>query len=1604
MLDMAKNKLFSSFFRNFQKSSYKLISSKEGKEEVYYKGNGNLVVFVGEEFQETIYDVITSLKSSGKIETEGLGFQITKYYANSKKQILAFKAHIEKKDRSSTISWEIRPTLERLIELVSFAEAMQEAGYYLQEEKFDNESCTQICAFLSFFTCEGTSENLSKGCLIKYVHYLLSYHNDTNLEEYYKNVAEGKLYWRRNDFPYSMPIANMCYGYYKEGKQPKQVWKVLGQGENRSKYYTTVDSQRLSKELPIVEENDLYTVYQADETYWKYLKIYHDMPVGFEEFLTDTDMIFEDYEDEVIEHVRIRLLDFDGKLIGYGFSKLEAVKFSLENAKDSYEIVKTCSDVQAYLLQMQRKLQNVTEYWTIGQKFSIQDDLVYNGMFGRTYLIKDIWSLCALRETSAQEIKKQMIQLFFKWYIIYLQKEYGNLEKKTDFLEKPEVRYMNPILANELIHFAQNDSVNYQVAEQAFHKFADNLKRYGDETQFCVDESYIYDSAIKPFLFDYEFSKKYGMNMKKGTSVKLPNGQLVVIFKRKKSLSSVKSQEKQVYDNFIDKIGEPDDQLKFVEVSEYIYSSNINAEEMYSVVGYVTKPITGKKLTTEVLLSLNNRELYEVIDILFSKFRKYWIPQNSDIWLDGGHPVDGKANKIYINVLSESFQIAKWKRPESFMKILLNDLMEKGYNPYAFYIAKLYSSDCDRIDWGWMAKVVKKYCKQHDVYYEAFGCPICLKNRKINWDALYHSSSQTYEDEIATYHSESAYNIKVYKNPEFVSDAIKENIQNMIDAKIKIEVMVWLSTTGKAYEDEKRNLFGQEGFIPEKLVVNEKQEVIGYTYYETAKQEKAIDLQDTENLSNRPRLMALIRLMTQVKSLVEQGKGFIQNPFGHVFLAKEYKKQVQILNVEYLSTQGNAKDTLKWTYEYVCKTIALDETIHAEELYNSETKYSAEQFNRLLENMQNLAKKLTKYCTIHHIYYGDRTFCPKCIDEKELTKDYMEEVSLDKITSQEPVGEGGESIIYPYQKDKVAKVFREDMVDKNFKAIVLGRVLKKKGILQKVNHEKKKYHYVVPQKLLVDSESREFFGYVMEKVEGMPLSNLKDKEEIERLGFTMQDVFEILITVGEGIENLHKNDIYIGDLNGRNILFDAKKNVYFLEFDGMGIDGIAPVFCTDGYIDPVSKKNHNITMKDDWYSFAIQAFYYLTFTHPFNGIYAIEKEGQEVMLSIPEKMEHKVSLLGNHGMEVPKIARSWEWMSQSLKSAFLSIFEKDSRESILPKLVQEYNRMYQKSVETDVVEVVRNMKKLRAKETNGNVIRINPKFVATKIDPFSAVAVERVINENAAVICKNKENATIELLVLGHKMVIPKAGINSVVKNVILLSDHDMAVVIYEEKSNPTYSIIIAYDLNTGKIVFEEAFISEIRYEVVNGNTLYFLTDNEMIEKRTFTPDGYVNREQIEFLKNQKTMGFFVRKNSKFVIIKEGEEGRDEVYCNNQKLCEIDGRLPNRKYNIIYDTASRTWLIINSEGYAILIEENGEYYSLKFPETEVENIKYQKRTVYVPQREYMLISKIKKDQILILSKKLECHKIMTPQTRLYNINQEGFSMITDNTLYEVRRG
>ena len=48
---------------------------------------------------------------------------------------------------------------------------------------------------------------------------------------------------------------------------------------------------------------------------------------------------------------------------------------------------------------------------------------------------------------------------------------------------------------------------------------------------------------------------------------------------------------------------------------------------------------------------------------------------------------------------------------------------------------------------------------------------------------------------------------------------------------------------------------------------------------------------------------------------------------------------------------------------------------------------------------------------------------------------------------------------------------------------------------------------------------------------------------------------------------------------------------------------------------------------------------------------------------VVEKMEKRISLLGNHGMEPPAVAEKWYWMNTDFENSFLKIFEGNNRKS-----------------------------------------------------------------------------------------------------------------------------------------------------------------------------------------------------------------------------------------------------------------------------------------------------------------------------------------------------
>lgn len=1555
------------FSYNSVKRNFSKVSEIDNVEEVYYRENKLVVVVKDEEIKEQIYDIITTLKNRGEIfSTEAISkkitFKVCKYVSDKQNKIQMFYIDINFEGRWNEVS-----ELEKLMELTTLIANMEEKGYILDNKRFENDKVKAISTFLSLFNLNDENTDSSKEYLIKYIHYVLS--NGQELAQYYENVVNDTIV-KVSNFPYTLPIIKMCYNYFINNAKytAEEIYSLLKSEEYNQTYslegwnYLITGKNLLMSKYVATNSNSDYTIYNGN------IKIYNNMPEEFGEFLEYYDESRKKvYPVRTLEKV---IIDFGGNVIGYKFNKEreQSIQRMLDvKLKNQHEIFNFIADITT-MLQKNSELTSNSRFCKCNNDFSVEEDIVY---YMDNLWITEIEKVYNFFTNDEHKLNSKIISLFFKIYLRYLNEKYGEMNDEKQFISKTEVRFLNPLLAENLINYALGKQVNYELAEE----FLQLVIEYS-MLKYSYDPKFEYDPTSVPFLFEYEAEEKYGIKLENGMNYKLPDGRTLVTFKRKRKISTFKSEndskEKDLYSymRYIE-----DDNVKIVRVSEIIYSKSMNNENMYKLAGYVTQRFEGSRLSTDTLLKLNNKDLLRVMTYLFSKFNSYYYIPWNNIFMDDNFT-------FYINTLDEDFEVKKCDY--RFSKWIVDYLVQKGYNPNAFI---------EDIHFDYEKGMLKKaenmdaYCKEHGIYYKSKNkmCPACLKSMYIVQDNFEESYSELFEDVYAKhYRVDDNYSLKVYKT-EYMRSAtdLEQNIDNIVSARLNSELPHGYYL--KNHTSFKQIQFIQECFIPYKKAVNANNEFIGYIYkYEASNEDtnSCIDISDLHKLKNLPRLKSMIRLILQIKELTDNKLGFTLNPFTYVFLIKNYKKQVQICNIEFLERKENVEQTLKWTYEYVLRILDLDDSIKLN------TPKDSTNLEALLEELQNLSEELTKYCPIHKIYYkNEKIFCPKCVDKSIIKDIKIENADLEDITNQKEEGKGGEAIVYSYGKKEVVKIFKEEEVDYDYKNMILSRILSRKNILEDLNKKAYKYFFVIPKKLLIDSKTQRILGYTMKKVKGMPISVLRDKDKVKELGLTMRDVLEILITVGNGIEALHTEaNIFIGDLNNKNILFDVQKNVYFLDFDGMGIDDISPMFFTDGFIDPISKKNRNVNMKDDWYSFAIQAFYYLTFTHPFNGIY--NDGGREMPLEIPEKMELRISLLGKHGMKPPAIAKPWNWMDNELKKVFLNIFEGDNRESIVPYLIKQYKHLY----------------KMEPFSILDGSIKVNSKFIATEVKLFSGDVV-RVINHYSAICLK--DNYYVSILTSNknekqqYDIDFPEC---MEINNILLVQSafiNPIAVAVYTNK-------VIAIDLKENTQIYSEEIL-ELKDVCVNDDTLYcsgILNDEDVIFQRTFMPYGEIKKEKIKFLGDKQTKSFLTQLNSKFVIVKEASENTDEVYCNSEKLCNIACNNQNANYNIIYDDTNKLWLVINSEGNGIIIKaSNGKYdefnISNEVNDINIKNIKFNKGNIYIPSQDFLYIVKVK-DQLE--TKKMECTKIMTPDSKLYDINTKGFSVITNNVLYEVRKG
>ena len=234
------------------------------------------------------------------------------------------------------------------------------------------------------------------------------------------------------------------------------------------------------------------------------------------------------------------------------------------------------------------------------------------------------------------------------------------------------------------------------------------------------------------------------------------------------------------------------------------------------------------------------------------------------------------------------------------------------------------------------------------------------------------------------------------------------------------------------------------------------------------------------------------------------------------------------------------------------------------------------------------------------------------------------------------LAEGGEGLLYRY-KGMVIKCYKPcvDLAAKQRKVqLLMSKTLPKE--------------VVCPKEEVLDKK-KQFVGYAMQAVSGEEFRMLSNKKYIKANHISTKEILQMLLCIKETISKLHAQNIYLGDLNDQNILFDEKGQIYLIDCDSWTIENERCQVAMDLFKDPLLLGDA-FDEKTDFYAFCVLAFKALTRIHPFGGTMSPD-------LHILERMARGISVIDNPSVKIPRTAKSWRNLSPDLLKALKAVFE-----------------------------------------------------------------------------------------------------------------------------------------------------------------------------------------------------------------------------------------------------------------------------------------------------------------------------------------------------------
>lgn len=1577
-----KREEYTKKFSNFWlERLYETVESKRDYE-VYVDDQNNLseiaYVIKDEILGNKLFSIIQEIKNYGKIALKYSEFRIRKTVIDPKSErIFAFYVEIYLNDPNHHLN-----IIEKLIDVITFINKLSEFNFgltsYFYADNTKADDFFEVIFSLNKFD-DMTQDEINKKNLSFLVESTYQRINKVTLNRVF---SKDNIEYEICKMNHSFDMFRMFY-YYSIGKDIN-ILNVLESENKKNQNFKCITSYPYNCDIKACLDTDLClrkyysyilpTMDFVENDFKKYEEtgkytIFLSSSCGYKIFKEPNESDLEGvkqlyYIGTIREYLKFNIMgilyDLNANFIGY---KFEAHNIDVDKTKtilsyvfeNPYDMITTLWELKKFLFSI--KSACTEEQVNVDHEFNIEKDIVFNGIHSdRCFDFVSDDALLSVLNIDVEKLKEELVDIALKLYSNYIKKCYKNLDRNS-FFKNSCIKFLPPKFSKGLFKYINNKSVDKTDVYYSF--FMDFYENHSGSKDNLYYSKFMYNPNDVDYVLEYEISEKFGCTYERDKKVDLADGRTLYFFERTKSDSSAFLEKIDRNISVIEKVFKKEmSDVNILGISNVIYSTKIASNGSYLMIGYVSDKNIGTPLSKFDFSKITNKDFVYLALKVFTHFYDNYIDLDQI-------RIDEHFN-AYINVVEGKLNVYKVGN-ESFALQFLKKL-EEGH----IVINGMDFENAKRIDFYDKNRLVKMYesmtsfCDIHKTYYSSnlSLCPICDKTlfdvEKYNGEY----GDIEFEDRYAKhYRLNDELNLKIYN----------EEIVDLCEVEKCIDMML----IPMCHENAK--YYMQNLFLPyKKAIILSNRKFIGYVYRRVNFKE-CKDFR--ENFTNKKKLKSLIAFLRQVRSLFDRGLDFLYDPYDNLLYNSDYKQIIQIVNIDLLKVgdkklhKANEKMLINYIVDSLSNEIGMDE-IFAHSLDELESKLVT-----LLNNM-------TKICTVHNIFYHKKyMFCPLCLPNfnPNSIKENSIYSAVDDWAKKENIkAEGGESTIYEYSDNIYAKIFLEE-VSVELKLKIIMKIFERKNLLKELNKKYNNIHYILPEKLIIDTYTNSVRGYTLNKVSNSySISLLKNKEVVEKLGFTRRDVFDILIAVGEGIEHLHKYvNIFIGDLNGENILFDKNKNVYFIDFDGMGIDDIAPLFFTDGYIDPISERNETVSKKDDWYSFAIQCFYYLTYTHPFNGIYYDEESNRN--LDEVEKMEKRISLLGNHNIKLPIVAQDWKWMSKNMLNAFLDIFENESRENITPYLKEYYNDNFSQKFDID--------KNVIAKKEDSKVQTFSKPKVAIREILLFEKSCKRIIN-SSSYISVDKNNNEVLIVVTGNGEVDVHCNNLDDVLDVKLSANEKFIFIVYK------YSVVVI-NINNNEIVYESK-LNQKTTVCVNDNTFYYLNvedgRNVIVRLKFKSNTNTLNKTIIRFHEEEYTKSFMTVNNEKFVIVK-AKNNTGIIYCNDIEYKKLPG-VDKVEYKVLYDVILNEWLVVNADGFYIVIKNDGENISMldnKIAECNIDNTVFSNGNIYIPKDGAFYYINTKNSQ----KKEIPC-SIVSKNSNII-VKSKSFVFFDDKKAYEYAK-